>query len=217
MPVPSTATDLFRFDLERCGGGELAGADEAGRGCLAGPLAAAAVVFDYGSFEPETFELLKGIDDSKKMTAAARERLYPLIIRQASRFSVIVASPETIDEQGLHHTNLHALSLSLAALSPCPGIALVDGYGLPPGSIPHESIRKGDSKSACIAAASIIAKVTRDRLMQRLHKIYPQYGFGQHVGYATRAHRAAIAAHGLSPIHRRSFKISPLPATVESG
>lgn len=212
MATLSAVTGLFAFDLEIGGGGEVAGADEAGRGCLAGPLVAAAVVFDYSGFGSAEYELLTGVRDSKKLTPRARERLYPLIIRLASRMAVVSASPAAIDENGLHVTNLSALRAGIAALDPLPEEVLVDGYSLPGDPVPHRVIRKGDCKSACIAAASIIAKVTRDRVMHRLHVTFPQYGFDRHVGYATAAHRAAIARHGFSPLHRRSFNTGPLPA-----
>lgn len=213
MTAVSTATGLFEYDLEACGGsGEVAGADEAGRGCLAGPLIAAAVVFDYGKMGLEQFELLAGLDDSKKLTPKARCRLYPLIIRCAARLSVVAASAVSIDECGLHKTNLAALRDAAEALAPVGGEVLVDGYGLGDGAVPHLSVKKGDSTSAAIAAASIIAKVSRDRIMHKMHEDFPQYGFASHVGYATEAHRAAIARHGLSPLHRRSFSTGPLPA-----
>lgn len=212
MTGRAPATDLFAFDYEICGRAEIAGADEAGRGCLAGPLVAAAVVFDYSRREPAQFAfLLAELTDSKKLTPRARERIYPLVMRQASRFSIIVAGNQTIDEVGLHRTNLRALSSSFAALDPCPSATIVDGrLKLPDGPEGHRPVTKGDSRSACIAAASIIAKVTRDRLMRRLHPLYPQYGFDRHVGYITREHRLAVARHGYCPLHRRSFKITPL-------
>jgi len=212
-----TAAGLFRFDRERAGGGELAGADEAGRGCLAGPLVAAAVVFDYRLLDSGRYQpLMDRLDDSKRLTAGARETLFPLIIAAASRFTVVAASSSTIDEEGLHRTNLRLLEASLERLAPCPALALVDGYALPPDSpVAHEPLTKGDSTSACVAAASVLAKVSRDRMMRVLHGSYPQYGFERHVGYATRAHRQAIARHGLSPQHRRSFSMGPLPEPPE--
>jgi ribonuclease HII len=207
---------LFEFDLDACGHREMAGADEVGRGCLAGPIVAAAVVFDYSRIDvQELAPLLKGLGDSKKLTLRARERLFPLIIRHASRFTIISAGSRTIDECGLHKTNLRVLARSLEALAPCPEPALVDGRQLLPGClVSHRPIIKGDSKSACIAAASIIAKVTRDRLMLKLHQRYPEYGFASHVGYGSLAHREAIARHGYSPLHRRSFNVT-LPISSE--
>ena len=205
------------LDLEAGGGWEVAGADGVGRGCLAGPIVAAAVVLDYSLLTvDELAPQLAGLGDSKKLTAKARERLYPLIIRQASRFAIVSAGNRTIDEQGLHITNLRILGRSLESLVSCPQVALVDGrLRLPGCHVSHTPITKGDSKSACIAAASIIAKVTRDRLMRRLHQRYPEYGFDGHVGYGSKAHREAIARHGYSPIHRRSFTVT-LPELLEA-
>lgn len=204
------ASALFEFDLDFCGAREMAGADEVGRGCLAGPIVAAAVVFDYSRMAIDQLApLLSGLGDSKKLTAKARERLFPLIIRHSSRFSIISCGNRTIDEEGLQKTNLRVLGRSLEALSPYPGLALVDGrQKLPDCGVPHQSIIKGDAKSACVAAASIIAKVTRDRLMQKLHERYPLYGFDGHVGYGSLAHREAIARHGYTSLHRRSFIVS---------
>ncbi len=214
-----SASLLFEFDYKLCGGsGEVAGADEAGRGCFAGPLVTAAVVFDYSRFEAGRCRtLLDGLHDSKKLTAAARARLYPLLIRCAARFSVVVSSSRSIDENGMHRTNLGDLERCLGMISPCPELVLVDGWKLPAGAPPHRPVKGGDSLSAAIAAASVIAKVTRDRLMHRLHLLYPQYGFDSHVGYGTRAHREAIAAHGYSPLHRRSFKSDSIFRTAEAG
>lgn len=211
MAAPATANTsaLFKFDLEACGGHrEIAGCDEVGRGCLAGPIVAAAVVFDYATFDLEkSGPLFSRLGDSKKLSPAAREKLYPVIIRHAARISITSYTSRTIDEKGLHKTNLRALARSLETLEPCPDTALVDGHlPLPGCSHAHTPVKKGDSKSACIAAASIIAKVTRDRLMHTIHQRYPQYGFDQHVGYSTLAHREAIARHGYCSIHRRSFR-----------
>lgn len=212
MTAVSTAAGLFEYDLEICGGRrEVAGADEAGRGCLAGPLVAAAVVFDYGRMDEEQFKLLAALDDSKKLTPKARERLYPMIIGCAARLSVVMASAPTIDENGLHKTNLAALKGAIEALAPVGGEVLIDGYGLADSTVAHRCVKRGDSTSAAIAAASIIAKVTRDCAMHKMHEVFPQFGFASHVGYATEDHRAAIARHGLSPLHRRSFRTGPLP------
>ncbi|MHB8793557.1 MAG: ribonuclease HII [Thermoleophilia bacterium] len=202
---------LFEYDLEACGeGGVVAGADEVGRGCLAGPIVAAAVVFDYSLTKPEVFApLLKGLGDSKKLTPRMRRYLFPLIIRHASRFTIISYSSRTIDRDGLQKTNLRVLTRSLEALEDWPAVALVDGHlRLPDCLVPHQAVTKGDSKSACIAAASILAKVTRDRLMVKLHDSYPEYGFDGHVGYGSLSHREAIALHGYSPLHRRSFNVT---------
>jgi ribonuclease HII len=211
MSAAAAATDLFDFDLEYCGGGEMAGSDEAGRGCLAGPLVAAAVVFDYSVGAGRFGQLDGRLDDSKKLSAAVREELFPVIISAASRFAVVMASNHPIDEQGLHRTNLNLLERSLTSLDPPPALCLVDGYHIPDSTIEHQMLRKGDTKSACVAAASVLAKVVRDRLMLQLHQRFPEYGFDHHVGYATKAHRLAIVSHGLCRYHRRSFKINIMP------
>lgn len=211
MAKAITVSPLIEYDLGRCGGrGEVAGADEAGRGCLAGPLAAAAVVFDYRRLDSAAIGELAGLKDSKKLTPAAREALYPLILRHAARVALVLASARTIDEKGLHVTNLTALSASLSALDFLPEVVLVDGYALPGGPPGHEPLKKGDSLSAAVAAASVIAKVARDRLMKRAHHDFPQYGFDRHMGYATADHIAAISENGYSAFHRRSFRINSL-------
>ena len=205
---------LFEYDLELCGGaGEVAGADEAGRGCFAGPLVSAAVVFDYSRVDSDfCVELLEGLRDSKKLTALARTRLYPLITRCASRLSVVVSSAGSIDANGLHRTNLDSLAACLRQVAEeCSGPVLVDGYRLPEGAPRHERLTGGDSKSAVIAAAAVIAKVTRDRLMRRLHMLYPQYGFDRNAGYGTREHREAISLHGYTELHRLSFSQDSIP------
>ncbi len=213
----ASAAALFEYDIEACGGGQLAGADEVGRGCLAGPIVAAAVVFDYSLIDiSELAPLFTGLGDSKKMTAKMREKVFPLIVRRASRFSIVCSGSRTIDRDGLHVTNLRILARSLESLSPCPRVALVDGrQNLPDCLVEHRPVTKGDSLSACIAAASIIAKVTRDRLMKSLHEIYPEYGFDGHVGYGSAGHREAIARHGFTSLHRRSFKMN-LPNLLEA-
>jgi ribonuclease HII len=210
MVSDGPATDLFHYDMELCGAGEAAGADEAGRGCLAGPLVAAAVVFDYSLFESGRFSLLgERLNDSKKLTARVRADLYPLIIQAASRFAVVQSDSGTIDRRGLHRTNLRALAVCLELVAPPNGLVLVDGrQELPDCNLRHTPVKQGDGRSACIAAASVLAKVTRDRVMQRLHRDYPEYGFDSHKGYAAAAHKEAIARHGYTPVHRRSFNIS---------
>lgn len=210
---------MFEFDLELCGPGEIAGADEAGRGCLAGPLVAAAVVFDYSSHKPAWYaRILANLADSKQLSAGRREELFPLITRHAARYAIIVSGNRTIDAEGLHVTNLKSLCQSVESLAPWPDIVVVDGrQQLPQCTVPHVPVTGGDKKSACIAAASIIAKVARDRLMRSLHSFYPVYGFDRHVGYGTKEHRAAIARHGFCDLHRRSFKMGGQPGEMESG
>ena len=197
--------ERFAFDVARAGGATLAGADEAGRGCLAGPLVAAAVCFDYSSFDDAAFDALDGLHDSKRLTPARRATLYTEVLRRARQVVVVCCSPGTIDREGLHHCNLGSLAGAVEGISPAAAVTLIDGFRLPGCRVPHEAVVGGDGRSAAIAAASVIAKVTRDRVMHRLHAVHPQYGFDRHVGYATRAHQDAIVAHGVCELHRLSF------------
>ncbi len=183
----------------------VAGADEAGRGCLAGPLVAAAVCLDYAALDAAALDVLGGLDDSKRLTASRRETLYAEIVRRARQVVVVQCSPGTIDREGLHRCNLGSLARALELLEPAPDVALVDGFRLPGCAREHRAVVGGDRLSAAVAAASIIAKVTRDRLMRTLHESYPAYGFDRHVGYATAVHRAAIEEHGVCDLHRLSF------------
>lgn len=208
-PTPS----LFGFDRQYDAPGWTIGADEAGRGCLAGPIVAAAVAFDYHNLSPGTEKVLATLSDSKKTTQRAREQLYPLIVAYATALSIYGASAYRIDKYGLHICNLTALEEASAALYAPGNICLVDGYGFRTNTIPHTAIVRGDAQSAAIAAASIIAKVSRDRFMHRMAQYYPEYGFDRHAGYGTRQHRQAIADYGLTPLHRHSFKIQLPPST----
>jgi ribonuclease HII len=178
----------------------VAGIDEAGRGPLAGPVAAAAVILD-----PR--KLPRGLNDSKLLTPEEREPLYELIMLQALAVAVAFASAAEIDRINIRQATFSAMRRALFALSVAPRHVLIDGNDLPPGlCLPAETIVKGDAAISSIAAASIIAKVTRDRLMRRLCGVYPAYRFSEHFGYATKAHLAAIAAHGPCPFHRLSFR-----------
>ncbi|HET6474912.1 MAG TPA: ribonuclease HII [Thermoleophilia bacterium] len=199
--------ERFAFDLAAAGadGAAVAGADEAGRGCLAGPLVAASVCLDYAVLDEADFAALGGLDDSKRLTASRREILYAEIVRRARQVVVVQCSPGTIDRDGLHRCNLGSLARALERLEPAPDVALVDGFSLRGCAREHRAVVGGDRLSAAIAAASIVAKVTRDRLMRTLHESYPAYGFDRHVGYATAAHRAAITEHGVCDLHRLSF------------
>lgn len=187
----------------------MAGADEAGRGCLAGPLVAAAVMFDCEALARSRARGLSELDDSKRCSEDARQRLYPLIMRSATRVFVVSRSAQTIDADGLHRTNVAALEAALRGVvagTQEPPLCLVDGFplrGLEPRPQP---VVGGDRTSAAIAAASIVAKVTRDRLMRHAEQLHPGWGFAQHVGYATLAHREAIRRLGASPMHRLSFQ-----------
>jgi ribonuclease HII len=185
----------------------VAGADEAGRGCLAGPLVAAAVLIDYERLTVSDRRALSGLHDSKQMTETQRLEMYPCVLRAAERVSVVIRSASGIDRRGLHVTNIEALSLALERLAPGEdAISLVDGFRLPRCGVPHRRVVKGDATSAAIAAASVIAKVTRDRYMQEVAPRHPGWGFEEHVGYSTPEHRAAIEEIGISPLHRRSFQ-----------
>jgi len=191
---------LFDFDkrIRASGFAYLGGADESGRGALAGPLAAAAVIL------PEDL-YLEGLDDSKRVTPKKRETLYVLITEGAICWKVILIEPSEIDKKGLHVANLYALESAVKALDPAPDFVITDRYEAKQLNMPHLGVKKGDRVSATIAAASIIAKVTRDRIMREYADRYPEYGLEQHKGYGTKSHFLAIRKHGPSPIHRRSF------------
>ena len=187
----------------------IAGADEAGRGCLAGPLVAAAVLFDYRTLSTHELRLLSGLNDSKQHSPAAREQLYPLVLRAAKRVVIISRCVHGIDSRGLHKTNLAALRDALRGVTRAIDgevLCLVDGFAVPAFERPQRAIVNGDATSAAIAAASIIAKVTRDRYMQRADVLHPGWSFAEHVGYSTPVHREAIARQGVSPLHRMSFQ-----------
>jgi len=196
---------MFMHDLE-LGAEKVAGADEAGRGCLAGPIVAAGVLLDRDCLASEGGGGISGIRDSKKLTAKARQRLYPEVLRSALRVVVVIRSAASIDALGLHNSNMECLGRAIEGLEPdSETISLVDGFQLKECQVPHRRLVKGDSISAAVAAASVIAKVTRDRCMVRAGVRYPGYGFESHKGYASAAHRDAIRLLGPSPIHRMSF------------
>jgi ribonuclease HII len=184
----------------------VAGADEAGRGCLAGPLVAAAVLFDYERLTLRDLRSLSALNDSKQHTPEAREELYPRVLRAAVRVAVTSRCVRGIDERGLHKTNLAALRDVLTRVG-CDGcLCLSDGFPVGPTGFDQRPVVGGDAMSASIAAASVIAKVTRDRFMRRMEERYPGWEFGAHVGYSTPEHRAAIERQGVSPLHRMSFQ-----------
>jgi ribonuclease HII len=185
----------------------VAGADEAGRGCLAGPLVAAAVLIDYERLTVADRRALSGLHDSKQMTEERRLEMYPCVLRAAERVSGVIRSAAGIDRRGLHVTNIEALGQALERLGPGEDvICLVDGFRLPTCAVPHRHVIQGDGTSAAIAAASVIAKVTRDRYMRDVAAQHPGWGFEEHVGYSTPEHRQAIEEIGISPLHRRSFQ-----------
>jgi ribonuclease HII len=196
---------LFRYDRS-LGPRFVAGADEAGRGCLAGPLVAAAVLFDQERLRPADIRSLSGLDDSKRQSPAARAELYPVILRLALKVCVVSRCAPGIDERGLHKTNLAALRDALLGVACDGSICLSDGFALGALGFEHRAVIGGDSTSAAIAAASVIAKETRDRYMRRADARHPGWEFAQHVGYATPEHREAIRRLGVTPLHRLSFQ-----------
>lgn len=184
----------------------VAGADEAGRGCLAGPLVAAAVLFDQERLRPADIRALSALNDSKRQSAAARAELYPVILRLAAKVAVVSRCAPGIDQRGLHVTNLAALRDALRAVACEDCVCLSDGFSLGDIGHAHRAVIGGDATSAAIAAASVIAKETRDRYMRRVDERHPGWEFAQHVGYATPEHREAIERLGITPLHRLSFQ-----------
>jgi ribonuclease HII len=191
--------DHYERRLRGAGFRLVAGVDEAGRGALAGPLVAAAVVLPDG-FDPE------GLEDSKLLTPLQRDRMYARIRDEAVAIAVCRAMPGRIDRSGLHRTNLRLLRRALTLLPVRPEYILTDGFPVPRRPVPSLGMRKGDMVTASVAAASVVAKVTRDRAMSRYHRRFPLYGFNTNRGYGTAAHWEALFRFGPCPIHRRSFK-----------
>jgi ribonuclease HII len=193
--------DLKRFEKEARSRGfyRVAGVDEAGRGPLAGPVVASAVILTDGT-------PLEGIRDSKQLSPLKRLDAYHRICRDALAIGVGVIDPPVIDRINILQSALLAMAVAVEHLDPRPDFLLIDGTHRTSLSMPQMAIPKGDARSVSIAAASIVAKVTRDRLMEAYHARYPEYGFDRHKGYPTRAHREAVRKHGCSPIHRLSFK-----------
>ena len=185
--------------VRRWGFYRVAGCDEVGRGCLAGPVVAGAVILD-----PECH--IPGLADSKTITAAERERLHDLIARKALAWSVAWAEPEEIDTINIHQASLQAMRRAVLAIAPLPDMVLVDAFRIPDLDIAQRGVLHGDRRCAAIAAASIVAKVTRDRQMMSYHERDPRYGYDRHKGYATADHRAAVERYGYSSLHRRSFR-----------
>jgi len=193
--------DLWLFEKKAIekGFSRIAGIDEAGRGPLAGPVVSAAVIL------PTSLQV-SGISDSKKLTPKKRAYLYEKIYDHAVSIGVGIVDPIEIDRINILKASLLAMAMSVENLAPQPDCLLIDGTFLISSNLPQEPIPKGDTLSISIAAASIIAKVTRDRLMERYHLDYPQFGFSRHKGYPTKAHKEAIRKFGCCHIHRRSFK-----------
>jgi ribonuclease HII len=189
--------------LRRMGFVYIAGVDEVGRGCLAGPVVASAVVLDPERYIPR-------ICDSKTVTALERDRLYERITREAICWSVVGVDPGEIDRINIHQASLRAMQRAVLALTPLPDMVLVDAFRIPDVPMAQRGVVHGDTRCTAIAAASIVAKVTRDRAMLELHGRDPRYGFDRHKGYATRDHLEAMSRFGYSAAHRRSFR----PATL---
>jgi ribonuclease HII len=165
------------------------------------------VLIDYERLSHSDRRALGGLHDSKQMTEERRLEMFPSVLRAAERVSVVIRSAAGIDRRGLHVTNIEALSRALERLAPGESaISLVDGFSLPRCAVPHRAVIQGDGTSAAIAAASVVAKVTRDRYMREAASLHPGWGFEEHVGYSTPEHRQAIEQLGISPLHRRSFQ-----------
>src|SRR5205814_6205053 len=194
--------------LRRVGFWPVAGVDEVGRGCLAGPVVAAAVVLDPARH-------ITWVSDSKVVPAAEREKLFDQITRHALGWAVASADPREIDDINIHQASLTAMRRAVLALAPLPDIVLVDAFRIPELPMAQRGVRHGDRRCAAIAAASIVAKVTRDRQMLELHSRDPRYGFDRHKGYATADHLDAVARFGYSDAHRRSFRPATLFDTIE--
>src|SRR4051794_16020241 len=186
--------------LRRRGFGVIAGADEAGRGACAGPLVAAACVLPAGRRGR-----VPGLADSKLLTPAARDRVYAEVVDRAVSWSVVVIPVEDLDARGMHVTNIEALRRAVMALDPGPDYVLTDGFPVAGLARPNLAVWKGDRVAACVAAASVLAKVTRDRIMLEMHERWPEYDFAGHKGYITDVHAAALERHGPCPEHRRRF------------
>lgn len=201
--------------LRRAGIDVIAGVDEAGRGACAGPLVAGACILPSGNAG-----IVPGLADSKLLTEKARERVYAQVVRRALAWSVVVIDSEECDRLGMHVANVEALRRAVALLSERPSYVLTDGFPVDGLGVPGLAVWKGDRVAACIAAASVLAKVTRDRLMVELDRDHPSYDFKTHKGYITDVHAAALLEHGPSPVHRMRFinvrraaGLEPLPET----
>ncbi|BCJ34798.1 ribonuclease HII [Actinocatenispora thailandica] len=186
--------------LRRRGFRRIAGADEAGRGACAGPLVVAAAVLPAGKRGE-----IPGLADSKLLTAAARERVYDEVVARAEAYEIVVITPTEVDVRGLHVCNVAGMRRAFARLAPAPDYVLTDGFPVDGVGVPGLAVWKGDRVAACVAAASVLAKVTRDRMMTELAERWPQYGFAEHKGYVTPVHSAALERHGPCPEHRFSY------------
>lgn len=200
MTIVKERPELYEIEnaLHDSGLTLICGVDEAGRGPLAGPVCAAAVILPPGL-------CIDGLNDSKKLTEKKRDALYDVITAQAVSWGIGLATPQEIDQFNILQATYLAMRRAVEQLNCTPDHVLVDGNGDPKLSLPTETLVKGDGRAACIAAASVLAKVTRDRLLTMVDAQYPEYGFAQHKGYPTKAHYEAIARHGVTPEHRQSF------------
>jgi ribonuclease HII len=205
--APAFASRRLENEIRRTGPRWIAGVDEVGRGCLAGPVMAGAVVLnpDY---------LVSGVADSKLLASGERERLFDEIVQSAVAWAVTRVEAAEIDRINIHRASLQAMREAVLGLVPAPDFVLVDGFMIPGLAIPQRAIIGGDRRSSAIAAASILAKVTRDRLMAALDADDPRYGFAQHKGYATRQHLDAVARFGYSSVHRKTFRPPTLFDTI---
>jgi len=185
--------------VRRMGYVHVAGVDEVGRGCLAGPVAAGAVVLKPDCYVP-------GVADSKVLSAGDRERLFDLIVAAAVSWHVSLVEPVEIDRLNIHRASLEAMRRAVLALMPLPGFVLIDGFRVPGLPMDQRAVVGGDRRCTAVAAASILAKVTRDRVMCDLHARDPRYGFDRHKGYATADHLAAVQRFGYSAVHRKTFR-----------
>src|SRR5262245_30898336 len=197
--VRTRAMRTLENAARRWGFYRVAGCDEVGRGCLAGPVVAGAVILDPNRHIP-------GLADSKTITSIERERLYGVITRKALAWSVAAMTPSEIDEINIHRASLEAMRRALLAIAPLPDLVLVDAFRVPDLLIAQRAVLHGDRRCSAIAAASIVAKVTRDRQMAAHHQADPRYGYDRHKGYATADHLAAVAKYGYSSLHRRTFR-----------
>lgn len=195
-----TGSWALQSALDRRGLGPVAGVDEAGRGACAGPLVVGACVLKPG--DARRFD---GLGDSKVLPENERERLFERIVRKSSAWSTIVIPPDELDALGIHVANLEGMRRAVARLQVRPGYVLTDGFRVPGMGTPNVAVVKGDVVAACVSAASVLAKVTRDRLMREMHESLPDYGFDEHKGYSTPAHQSAMREHGPTSQHRWSY------------
>jgi len=191
---------VIEDQLYAAGISPLAGVDEAGRGACAGPLVVASVILR----DPHAAELVQ-VRDSKELSEKNREDLFDVVAEAALSLSVVIISNQEIDARGVHAANLDGMRRAVQGLEITPAYVLTDGYAIEGLALPNLAVWKGDQVVTCISAASIIAKVTRDRIMRELDLIYPEYGLASHKGYITKVHSEALVKYGVTPIHRRSF------------